>query len=82
MMNDSHAEASPHSAAPPLRATFILRMWHERLDDDRAEWRGVAEYVQGGERRAFASTDGAQQALESWLEALRREPDSESHSGR
>jgi hypothetical protein len=82
MMPSSVAAASQHDEPSPQRATFILRLWRERLDDARVEWRGTVEHVQSGERRAVADADGAARLLASWLSALEEEPASETIAGR
>jgi hypothetical protein len=32
---------------------FTIRMWHEKLADDRLEWRGQVQHVASGKARYF-----------------------------
>jgi hypothetical protein len=82
MMPSNDAAASHDHEPSAQRATFIVRVWRERLDDAHAEWRGTIEHVQSGERRAVVDADGAARLVASWLSALAEQPASETIAGR
>jgi hypothetical protein len=69
MMESTGATTTSPAERSPPRATFILRLWREQLDEARAEWRGTVEHVQSGERRAVRDPDGAAEVVAAWLRA-------------
>ena len=36
---------------------FTIRLWSERLDNDKYEWRGRLQHTESGERRYFRNAE-------------------------
>ncbi len=61
----TRSDASNQDQSGERRATFIVRVWRE--EEENADWRGVIEHVQSGDRLAAGSLEELVSQLEHWL---------------
>jgi hypothetical protein len=63
---DDQSEKQTAFEGGPGSHLFSLRLWCERLEDGRLEWRGRVQHVLSGERRYFRDPQALVEFMETY----------------